>query len=39
MLGHGSGSYVGVKLVLFFMALFAGLWWLLSAAVDAFGRH
>jgi len=37
MLGHGGRSHVGIKLVLFFTALFAGLWWFLSAAVETFG--
>ena len=37
MLGHDRRSYIGIKLVLFFMALFAGLWWGLSTAIDSFG--
>lgn len=39
MLGHGGRTYVGAKLVVFFMALFAGLWWLLSTALESFSRH
>jgi len=38
MLRGSSRDYLGVKLVLFFMALFGGLWWLLSTAVDTWGR-
>ena len=39
MLGHGHRDYTGMKLVLFFVALFGGVWWLLSNLVGTFGRH
>jgi hypothetical protein len=38
MLRGSSRDFLGVKLVLFFMALFSGLWWLLSTAVDTWVR-
>ena len=39
MLGHGRRTYTGFKLILFFLALFAGLSWLMSNALDALTRH
>lgn len=33
MLGNGSRDSLGLKLVVFFMALFGGLWWLMALAV------
>ena len=34
----GDKSLAGLKLVLFFMALFGGLWWLMSTALANFQR-
>jgi hypothetical protein len=38
MKGAGNRDSLGLKLVLFFMLLFGGLWWLMAMAVSGWHR-
>jgi hypothetical protein len=38
MRGQSNSGFVGVKLVLFFMLMFGGVWWLMNQAVSIWSR-
>jgi hypothetical protein len=35
MRGHSDTALIGLKLVIFFMILFGGIWWAMSSAIGA----